>query len=147
MSETKANPSNQGHHSGPQRHGDQQKSNVNDMRPGHQTHPGQPGKPGQQDSDCGEPQKNGKPDTKRGGIGSEPAGHAVAIPLMSQNSKSGSDNGYEDQDEQEEAAEKEPFRDGQSSHPRTDQSVRDAGRVTGNRGPFNPTQRNRPSGN
>ncbi len=147
MPETKTNPGNQGHHSGPQSHGDQQKGDVNDMRPGRQTHPGQPSKPGQQESDRGEPQKYGKPDTKRGGTGPEVPGHGAESPLMSQNPKSGSDEGYEDEDEREEAAEKEPFRDGQSSHPGTHQGMRDAGRVTGDRGSFNSTQGNRPSGN
>ncbi len=77
MPEKKTSPGNQGHHSGPQSHGDQQKGNV---------------------------------------------------------------------DEREEAAEKEPFIERQTSGPGTQQGMRDSGRVSGNRGSFNPTQGNRPSG-
>ena len=147
MKEAQSNAGNQGHHSGPQSHGDQQKGNVNDTRPGHQTNPGQPGKPGQQESDRREPQKFGKPDTNRGGRGPEVPGHGAESPLMSQNRKSGGDEGYEDEDEREEAAEKEPFIERQLSHPGTDQGSRDSGRVAGNHSSYNPAQGNRPSGN
>lgn len=147
MKETPSNEGNQGHQSGPQSHGDQQKGNVNDTRPGRQTNPGQPGKPGQQESDHSEPQKHGKPDTKRGGIDHEVTGLGDESPLMSHSRKSGTDEDYEDEDEREEEAEKEPFRERQSSHPVEDQGSRDSGRVTGNHGSFNPAQRNRPSGN
>ncbi len=77
MSQSKAKSVNQGHHSGPQSQGDQQKGTV---------------------------------------------------------------------DEREEAGEKEPFIERQSPRSGTQQSVRDSGRVSGNRGSFNPAQGHRPSG-
>lgn len=147
MKGTQSSEGNQGHHSGPQSHGNQQKGNLNNLRPEHQKNPGQSGKPGRRESDRDEPQKYGKPDAKTDAAGTEVSGQSAESPLMSQNSKSLSDDGYEDEDEREEAAEKEPFIERQSSHPRTDQGSRDSGRVAGNHSSYNPAQGNRPSEN
>ncbi|MGC8541557.1 MAG: hypothetical protein ACP5QA_13140 [Phycisphaerae bacterium] len=147
MLRTKTKPGNEGHQSGPQSHGDQQKGNVNDMRPGHQTHPGQPGKQGQQEGERGEPQKSGKPDIGKGGTGPKVPGHGAESLMMSHGQQPGGGKEYEDEDEKQDAAEKEAFRERQSSHPGISKSKRDAGRIGADVPPSNPKPGKPQSGN
>lgn len=136
MSETKSNQKHQGHHSGPQglsdqpagnsqqprgsaeKHSGQQKSNVNDTRPAHQSNPGQHDKHGQHTGDCCGQKEPGQHKEKGRSAGPAIPGHGAESPGMSHGSKTSSfelQSDDEDQDEREEAAEKAPFIGGQTS--------------------------------
>ncbi len=115
--DAKSKPGNEGQSSRPQTQGEHVKASANDMRPEHEAHAGQPGALGQRDSDREQSQQAGFPDGELDDIGIESLGRGIESPMMNQSQESGAGMDVEDADEDEDAQEKEPFRDGQSSHP------------------------------